>query len=72
MRTQSVRYAVLEVDYAGSPVMKGTGYTDKARFIFQFGNTAFLFGEHEGRTLVAEVLTSGFLFRCRLLQTKAP
>lgn len=71
MRTQRVRYAVLEINYKQS-CMAGCGYTDKARFILHFGHTAFLFGEHEGRTLVIEVLTSGFPFRCRLLQTKAP
>jgi hypothetical protein len=46
------------------------GYTDRARFIFHVGRTAYLFGEHDGRTLVVEFLTTGFMLRFRLEQTK--
>ncbi len=68
VRTQTVRYAVLDRPYHldGYP---GMGYSDHARFILHFRNTAYLFGDHDGRTLVTEILTSGFMFRNRLLQT---
>ncbi len=71
--TQRVDYAVLEQKYSRAETgMPGySGYTDKARFIFHMGSTAYLFGEHEGRTLVTEFITSGFLLRFRLLQTDA-
>ncbi len=71
MRTQHVDYAVWETK-SGQSYMTGWGYTDKARFIFHMGSTAFLFGRHEGRTLVVEFLTSGFLLRFRLMQTEDP
>ncbi len=63
MRKQTVRYAVLPFK------IPGCGYTDEARLILQFGHSAFLFGKHDGRTLVVEILTSGFLLRSRLLRT---
>lgn len=66
MRTQSVDYAVHDMRVA----YPGCGYSDKARFIFHIGTLAFLFGEHEGRTLVIEFFTTGFLLRFRLLKTR--
>ena len=69
MRTQTVYYAVHERTYNES-CMKGVGFTDNARFIFHIRGKAFLFGKHEGRTLVVELFTSGFYLRFRLLQTK--
>jgi hypothetical protein len=71
MRTQRVYYAVLEVRVK-SDVWTGCGYTDWARFILHVGNRAILFGHHDGRTWVVEILTSGFIFRCRLLRTGGP
>jgi hypothetical protein len=66
MRTQRVDYAVHEIviDWPGC------GYSDHARFIFHVGTIAFLFGKHEGKTLVVEFFTTGFLLRFRLMQTK--
>lgn len=71
MRTQNVDYAVLDTKYSQEQTgMPGhSGYTDRARFIFHMGSTAYLFGEHEGRTLVVEFLTSGSFLRFRLTQT---
>jgi len=72
MRTQHVDYAVLDTDYnrdqTGLP--GHSGYTDRARFVFHFLDTAYLFGEHDGRTLVVEFLTFGFGLRFRLEQTR--
>lgn len=65
MRTQIENYAV-----HNRPIPGWVGGTDKARFIFHMGRTAYLFGKHEGRTLVVEFFTSGFLLRFRLIQTK--
>jgi len=69
--SQRVDYAVLNQKYSledlGVPGLPG--YTDKAQFIFHMRSTAYLFGEHEGRTLVVEFLTSGFFLRFRLEQT---
>jgi hypothetical protein len=69
MRIQTVDFAVHEVRH-DDPPMTGCGYTDSARFIFHIGRLAFLFGRHEGRTLVVEFFTTGFLLRFRLLQTR--
>ena len=70
MRTQHVDYAVWERKLSSTGGLPGTvGYTDKARFIFHIGTTAFLFGKHEGKTLVVEFFTMGFLLRFRLMQT---
>ena len=71
MRTQQVDYAVLNRKYSHDQTgLPGcSGYTDKARFILHIGTIAFLFGEHEGRTLVIELLTRGFFLRFRLVQT---
>jgi hypothetical protein len=68
VRTQRVDYAVLEWPLCSETV--GCGYSDHARFIFHIGTLAFLFGKHEGRTLVVEFFTTGFLLRFRLMQTK--
>ena len=65
MRTQRVDYAVHEERFD----WPYCGFTDKARFIFHIGTTAFLFGEHEGRTLVVEFFTTGFFLRFGLMQT---
>ncbi len=69
MRTQHVDYPVHEMKIGRVP---GCGHTDGARFIFHTGSTAYLFGKHEGRTLVVEFITFGFLLRFRLLQTAKP
>jgi hypothetical protein len=72
MRTQHVDYAVWDRKLGACGLPGTTGYTDKARFILHFLNTAYLFGEHEGRTLVVEFITSGFLLRFRVMQTAEP
>ena len=71
MRIQHVDYAVLDHKYSQeqTSLLGLAGYTDEARFILHLGVKAFLFGKHEGQTLVVEIFTSGFLFRCRLLGT---
>ena len=65
MKIEWVDYAVHERKYA----IAGCGYSDRARFIFHIGTAAFHFGQHDGRTLVVECLTTGFMLRFRLLQT---
>jgi len=70
MRTQYVAYAMHGYDHRSEPApMCWTGYTDRAKFVLHIGSKAFLFGRHDGKTLVMEILTSGFMFRIKRLQT---
>jgi len=73
VRTQHVDYAIHARKYSREETGLGgeAGHTDKARFIFHIFSTAFLFGKHEGRTLVVEFLTMGFMLRFRLMDPPA-
>ena len=68
MRIQKVEYTIFP-----NPVdFPGLGYTDRARFIFYVGSTAFLFGDHDGRTLIFHFFTSIYLLWFELEQTAKP
>ena len=65
VRVQTENYAIF-----GRPVNGWSEGTNGARFVFHIGRTAFLFGRGSKKALVVELLTTGFLFRCRFVATE--